>query len=113
MKGMRWEYVSEFKHLRCVLDELVQMRLSVVGRWRVGRKGASAIRSLVNTRGLRLECPRVLHETLLALVFMYVETMIWLEKERSRIRVVQMDNLRGLLGIRGIDKVSNARIREF
>ena len=28
------------------------------------------------------------------------DTIIWREKERSRIRAVQMDNLRGLLGIR-------------
>ena len=32
-------------------------------------------------------------------------TMIW--KERSRIRAVQVDNLRGLLGIRRMDKVLN------
>ena len=37
--------------------------------------------------------------------------MIWREKERSRIRTVQMDNLRGLLGIRIMDKVPNAQIR--
>ena len=41
------------------------------------------------------------------------ETMIWREKERSRIKAVQMDNLRGLLGIRRMDKVPNARIREL
>ena len=35
------------------------------------------------------------------------------EKERSRIRAVQMDNLRGLLGIRKMDRVPNSRIREF
>ena len=34
-------------------------------------------------------------------------------KERSRIRGVQMDNLRGLLGIRSLDKVTNARIGEL
>ena len=34
------------------------------------------------------------------------ETMIW-------IRTVQMDNLRVLLGIRRMDKVPNARIREL
>ena len=34
-----------------------------------------------------------------------------MEKERTRIRGVQMDNLRGLLGIRRMDKVLNARIR--
>ena len=33
--------------------------------------------------------------------------------ERSRVRVVQMDTLRGLLGIRRLDKVPNARIREL
>ena len=41
------------------------------------------------------------------------ETMIWKEKERPRIRAVQMDILRGLLGIRKMDKVPNARIREL
>ena len=39
--------------------------------------------------------------------------MIWREKERSKIRGVQMDNLRGQLGIRGMDKVPNARIRQL
>ena len=38
------------------------------------------------------------------------ETMIWREKERPRIRAVQMDNIRGLLGIRRMYKVPNARI---
>ena len=37
--------------------------------------------------------------------------MIWRE-ERTRIRAVQMDNLRGLLGIRRMDKVSNPQIRQ-
>ena len=40
----------------------------------------------------------VLHETLLLPVLMYgSETMLWKEEERSRIKAVQMDNLRGLL----------------
>ena len=30
--------------------------------------------------------------------------MLWKENERSRIRAVQIDNLRGLLGIRKMDK---------
>ena len=41
------------------------------------------------------------------------ETMIRRENERSRIRVVQMNSLRGLLGIRRMDKVPNARIRQL
>ena len=35
------------------------------------------------------------------------------EKERSRIRVVQMDNFRGLLGIRSMDRFLNAWIKEL
>ena len=49
---------------------------------------------LVNARNLQLECVRVLHETLL------MPDNVWMEKERSRSRAVQMDNLRGLLGTR-------------
>ena len=37
------------------------------------------------------------------------ETRIWREKERSRIRAEHMENHRGLLGIRGMNKVPNAR----
>ena len=78
-----------------------------------GRRVAGAIRSLVNARSLQSECARVFHESLLVPVLTYgSETMIWREKERSRIRTVQMDNLRGLLGIRGTDKVPNAWIRQ-
>ena len=55
-----------------------------------------------------------MYETLLVPILVYGrETMLWKEKERSRIRVVQMDNLRGLLGIRRMDRVPNAGIREL
>ena len=57
---------------------------------------------------MQIECARVLHETLLVPVFTYgSETMLWKEKERSRVRSVQMDNLRGLLDIRRMDRVPN------
>ena len=36
-----------------------------------------------------------------------------MEGERSRVRVVQMDNLTGLLGSRRTDRVHNARMREI
>ena len=71
--------------------------------WRVasGRRVPGVIRFLVNARSLHLDCARVLHESLLVPVFTYgSETMIWRENERSRIWTIQMDNLRGLLGIR-------------
>ena len=75
------------------------------------RRVAGAIRSLINARDFQLEFARVLHETLLVPVLMYAsETILWKEKERSRIRAIQMDNLRGLLGIRRMDRVLNTRI---
>ena len=39
--------------------------------------------------------------------------MVLKEKERSRSRAVQMDNLRGLLGISRQEKVPNALIRQL
>ena len=39
--------------------------------------------------------------------------MLWKEKERSRVRAIQMDNLRGLLGIRRMYRVPNAWIKEL
>ena len=74
-----------------------------------GSRVAGAIRSLVNAKDLQLECAGVLHETLFVPVLMYCsETMLWKEKERSRVRAIQMDNLRRLLGIRRMDRVLNA-----
>ena len=55
-----------------------------------------------------------MHETSLVPVLMYgSETKLWKQKERSRIRVIQMDNLRGLLGIRMVDRVPNAQTRKL
>ena len=42
-----------------------------------------------------------------------IEMMLWREKERSIVRAVQMENLRGFLGIRRMDKVLNVQIREL
>ena len=51
---------------------------------------------------------------LLMPVLMYgSETMIWKEEDRSRLRAVQMDKIRSLLGIRKMDRIQNARIREM
>ena len=75
---------------------------------------AGAIKSLVNARYLQLEYARALHETLLMPVLTYVsKTMLWKEKERSLVKAVQMDNLRGLLGIMRMDRVLNTWIREL
>ena len=71
-----------------------------------GRRVAGAIRPLVNAR--------ILHESLLAPVLMYgSETVIWREKETSRIWAVQMGNLRGLLDIRRMGKFLNVWIRQL
>ena len=63
---------------------------------------------------MQLESSRVLLETLLIPILMYgSETMLWKKKERPRIRAEQMDNLRGLLGIRRMGRAPNAQIREL
>ena len=57
---------------------------------------------------------RVMYEGVLVPVLSYgSETTIWREKDRFRIKAFQMDNHRGLLGIRKMDRVPNVRIREL
>ena len=106
VNGHDWSKHQEFKYLGCVLDESGTDVVKCCRKVTYGRKVEGAIRSLVNTRGLQLECERVLHEELLVLVLLNgSETIIWREKDRSKIRAMQMDNLRGLLGIRRMDRV--------
>ena len=111
---IRLEHVSEFKYVGSVLDESGTDGEECNRKVASGKRVAGAIRSLVNVKDLQLERARVLLETLLVHVLMYGnETMIWREKKISRVRPVQMDNLRGLLGIRRMDRVPNVRIREL
>ena len=77
-----------------------------------GRRVVGAISPLTNSRDLQLQYARVLHEKLLVPVFMYgSKTVLW--KERSRIRAVPLDNLRGLFGIRRVDTVLSVWIRDL
>ena len=106
------EHVSEFKYLGCVSDESDTDEAECSRKVVSGRRVAGVIGSLVSARSLQLEFARVLHESLLVPVLMFgSETMMWREKERSRIWFVQMGNLRCLLGIRRVDKVLNLWIR--
>ena len=114
VNGIRLEHISEFKYLGCVLDESGRDGPECSKKVASRRRGAGTIRSLVNARDLQLEYARVFHETLFVPVLMYgSKTMLWKEKESSRVRAVQMDNLRGLLGIRRMDRVPNTWIREL
>ena len=106
--------MSEFKYLGCVLNESdidgAKCRREVAN----GKRVAGTIRSPINAMSSQFHCDRVLHESLLVPDLTYgSETMIWREKEGSRVRAVQIDNLRGLLGIRKLHKVPNTRITEF
>ena len=87
----------------CVLDELGTDKAKCSRKVASRRRVAGAIRSLINPRSLQLECARFLHESLVVHVLTYgSETMVWREKERSRIRAVHTDNLRGMLVIKRI-----------
>ena len=112
--GIHLEHISDFKYLGCVLDKSSTDEAECSREVASGRRTAGAIRSLVNARSLQFECARVLHVSYLMSILMCgSETMIWREKERSRIWAVQMVNLRGLLGIRRLDKILNAWIRQL
>ena len=64
-----------------------------------------------NFENILYKCMRVLLEGLFVPLLLYgSETMIWREKERSRINTVQIDNPRGLLGIKSMDTVLNVQI---
>src|SRR5678816_543145 len=41
------------------------------------------------------------------------ETLVWNKRYNSKVQCVQMDNLRGVLGVRRIDKMKKERIREL
>ena len=106
--------ISKFKYLGYALDKLGRAGAECSRKVVSERRVAGAIRSLVNSRNLHLRCARVLHETLFLNIFMYgSDTMFWKQKERSRIRAIRMDNLKGLLGIRRMDRFPNAEIREL
>ena len=73
---------------------------------------AGVIRSLINGKVLQFECGNMLHEALLMPVLLYgSETVIWRERERSRIRAVRMGNFTGLLEIRRMDIAPNVQIK--
>ena len=71
-----------------------------------GRKFASTIMCLGSARDLQLKCARVLHETLLVPVLIH-------DSEKIYGKVVQMNSLRGLLGILRMNRVPKERIREL
>ena len=88
------------------------MRQSVLGRRQV-EGGYQVLLGLCLMLGVCSLSVLVLHETLLVPVLMHSsETVIWKEEESSRIRAVQMDKIRSLLGIRRMDRISNAQIRD-
>ena len=114
MNGHVLERVNDFKYLGSVVNDRGTDVDDCNARVASGRKVAGAIRLLVNERNLNMSCVNVLHEKLLVPVLMYgSECQVWKEKERSRVRAVQMDNLRGMLGVKRIDRMRNERIREL
>ena len=110
--GTQLEKMSEFKYLGCVLIDSGTDVVKLCCRKVVsGRKVVGVIKSQVNARYLQFECARVLYQAFLLSVLLYgSETMIWKEKEISRIKAVQMNNLKGLLHIRRMDEVPNVGI---
>ena len=88
-----------FKYLECVLNESGTNETEYSRKAVSGRRVVGDIRSLVDAGNVQLECALVFLDSFLVPALAYgSETMIWREKERSRIRALQMDNPKGLLG---------------
>ena len=81
--GARVKHVSEFKCLRCCFSESGTYGAGCCRRVANGGKVIGGTRSLVNARGLQLECARVLHEALLMLVLLYGSETIVGGRKRS------------------------------
>ena len=62
--------VSEFKYLRCILEESGTDGAECSRKVVSGRRVTGDIRSFVKAKDLQLECARELHETLVVLVLM-------------------------------------------
>ena len=108
------DHVSEFKYLECVLDETGTYGTECSTKLASGERIAFVNGFIVNARDFQLECVKALYETLLVPILIYgSEITLWKEKEKSGIRAVQMDSLKGLIGIRSMDRAPNARIREL
>src|SRR5678815_5285247 len=71
LNGEQLEQVSEFKYLGYVLDEKGTDDAECCRKVVNGRKVAGEIKSLVNVKGLSLECARVLHEGMLLPCLLY------------------------------------------
>ena len=70
--GIHLENVLEFKYLGSVLDISGTDGAECSRKMVSGRKVIGAIRSLVNAMDLQIEYAKVLHETLLILVLMFL-----------------------------------------
>ena len=88
------------------------MGQNVVGRWQVGGGWQVPLGSYSMLGICRLSVLEFCMKHGLHLLLRIAVRLIWTEKERSRIKAVQMDNLRGLLGIKRMDRVPKSQIRE-
>ena len=77
---------------------------SVIGKWPVKKNCECKFPG----EEMKLECVRVLHVALLMPVLPYGTKTKW--RKMSKTKAVQTECLRGLLGIRRMDKVPNVQI---
>ena len=103
--------MKEFSYLGSVLNVSGSDEGDCNKRVMNGRKIAGGIRALVNEKCLSMKCAKILHEKVLVTTLMYEsECMTWKNKERWRIQAVQMDNLRGMIGVKRKDKMKMRKL---
>ena len=109
----RLEVVEVFKYLGSVFEKRGGCENDVNQRVIQGKKVGGIVRNLVKRNGLSVECARTIHEVVLVPTLLYGSETVYLkERDISRIRAVEMDCLRSIVGVRRMDRVRNADVRK-
>ena len=114
IEGETMEVVDKFLYLGSVLEKRGDCMNEINHRVLQGRTVAYVAGNMVKKHNLSLESARALYESLLAPTILYgSETLYMKEQEKSRVRAIEMDYLRKIVGVRRTDKVRNTMVREI
>ena len=84
----------------------------VVHRMNEGYRAWGALRSVLSNRGLGIKAKKCLYEGVIAPTALYVaEAWGMRSAERRKMNVLEMQCLRNLVGVSGMDRVTNEEVR--
>ena len=109
--GTVLEVVDKFTYLGALLDKRGLGEAEVSSRVKKGRKVVGCVGELKRKYKMRGDALRSIHEGVLVPTLTYgCETLVWNAEARSKVRAVEMSNLRNICGVRRIDKIRNQEV---